>query len=174
MVWLNLYPVAVAILEEVALYLQICNGYFHLVSEPWPMSLMFKTTSDFLIDQNIFLPELSYTVSQFLSTCFIWSTVDSRYLELYEHFEISVLRYIIFAELRKTINQQSPLTEWICNLTPELEIYWKYCGKDCEQFLLFSTIFCRLLVDLCVKTGTSFSLRAVIRDKRGRDNESRL
>ena len=28
-----------------------------------------------------------------------------------------------------------------------------------EQFLLFSTIFCCLLVDLCVKTGTRFSLR---------------
>ena len=27
------------------------------------------------------------------------------------------------------------------------------------QFLLFSTIFCCLLVDLCVKTGTWFSLR---------------
>ena len=28
-----------------------------------------------------------------------------------------------------------------------------------EQFLLFSTIFCCLLVDLCIKTGTRFSLR---------------
>ena len=28
-----------------------------------------------------------------------------------------------------------------------------------EQFLLFSTIFCCLLVDLCVTTGTRFSLR---------------
>ena len=28
-----------------------------------------------------------------------------------------------------------------------------------EQFLLFSTIFCCLLVDLCVKTGTRCSLR---------------
>ena len=28
-----------------------------------------------------------------------------------------------------------------------------------EQFLLFSTIFCCLLVDLCVKTGIRFSLR---------------
>ena len=27
------------------------------------------------------------------------------------------------------------------------------------QFLLFSTLFCCLLVDLCVKTGTIFSLR---------------
>ena len=28
-----------------------------------------------------------------------------------------------------------------------------------EQFLLFSTIFCCLLVDLCVNTGTRFSLQ---------------
>ena len=28
-----------------------------------------------------------------------------------------------------------------------------------EPFLLFSTIFCCLLEDLCVKTGTRFSLR---------------
>ena len=28
-----------------------------------------------------------------------------------------------------------------------------------EQFLLFSTIFCCLLVDLCGKTGARFSLR---------------
>ena len=39
-----------------------------------------------------------------------------------------------------------------------------------EQFRLFSTIFCCLLVDLCVKTGTRFALR----DKRVRDDESRL
>ena len=28
-----------------------------------------------------------------------------------------------------------------------------------EQFLLFSIIYCCLLVDICVKTGTIFSLR---------------
>ena len=41
-----------------------------------------------------------------------------------------------------------------------LKILWKrgeFAPK--EQFLLFSTIFCCLLVDLCVKTGTRFSLR---------------
>ena len=38
-----------------------------------------------------------------------------------------------------------------------LKILWKR-GKK-EQFLLFSTIFCRLLVDHCFKTGDRFSLR---------------
>ena len=34
-------------------------------------------------------------------------------------------------------------------------------GKNCswEQFLLFSTIFCNLILDFCVKTRTRFSLR---------------
>ena len=41
-----------------------------------------------------------------------------------------------------------------------LKILWKR-GEIApkEQFLLFSTIFCCLLVDLCIKTGTRFSLR---------------
>ena len=41
-----------------------------------------------------------------------------------------------------------------------MKILWKR-GEIApkEQFLLFSTIFCCLLVDLCVKTGTRFSLR---------------
>ena len=46
-------------------------------------------------------------------------------------------------------------------------MYGKYCGKEekrgenapKEQFLLFSTIFCCLMIDLSVKTGTRFSLR---------------
>ena len=60
-------------------------------------------------------------------------------------------------------------------MTPEyrdiLKILWKR-GEIApkEQFLLFSTIFCYLLLDFHVKTGTIFSLR----DKRSRDNESRL
>ena len=42
----------------------------------------------------------------------------------------------------------------------KLKIYWKYCGKgEIEQFLLFSTIFCYLLLDFHVKTETNFSLR---------------
>ena len=41
-----------------------------------------------------------------------------------------------------------------------MKILWKR-GEIApkEQFLLFSTIFYCLLVDLCVKTGTRFSLR---------------
>ena len=41
-----------------------------------------------------------------------------------------------------------------------MKILWKR-GEIApkEQFLLFPTIFCCLLVDLCVKTGTRFSLR---------------
>ena len=41
-----------------------------------------------------------------------------------------------------------------------LKILWKRGEVDPkEQLLLFSTILCCLLVDLCVKTGTRFSLR---------------
>ena len=98
--------------------------------------------------------------------CLFLITVHSRYLEIqwtlwntsrYPYFEISDLR-----NWGKQLIEQPPLTEWIFNLTPKLEIYWKYCGKEeksKEKFLLFSTIFCCLLVDLCVKTGTRFSLR---------------
>ena len=45
-----------------------------------------------------------------------------------------------------------------------------------EQFLLFSTIFYYQLLDFRVKTGDQLftSRYAFIRDKRGRDNESRL
>ena len=55
-----------------------------------------------------------------------------------KHFEISVVRHIRFTELRKKqLIEQPPLTEWIRNLTPKLEIYWKYCGKE-EKLLLRS------------------------------------
>ena len=57
-----------------------------------------------------------------------------------------------------------------------MKILWKR-GEiaPLKQFLLFSTIFCYLLLDFHIQTGTRFSLR----DKRlfeisGRDNESRL
>ena len=52
----------------------------------------------------------------------------------------------------------------MCNLTPKLryilKILWKR-GEIApkEQFLLFFTIFCCLLVALCVKTWARFSLR---------------
>ena len=81
-----------------------------------------------------------------------------------KQFEISVLRHIRFADSGKQLIEQPPLTEWICNLTPKLrdilKILWKR-GEIApkEQFLLFSTIFYCLLVDLCVKTGTRFSFR---------------
>ena len=35
---------------------------------------------------------------------------------------------------------------------------WKYCRKE-EQFHLFSTIFCHMLLDFHIKTGTGYSLR---------------
>ena len=54
-----------------------------------------------------------------------------------KHFEISILQHIRFAELRKQLIKQPPLAEWIFNLTPKLEIYWKYCGKE-EKLLLRS------------------------------------
>ena len=69
------------------------------------------------------------------------NTVDSRYLELqgtlwntsrYPYFDISDLR-----NRGKQLIKQPPLTEWICNLTLKLEIYWKYCGKE-EKLLLRS------------------------------------
>ena len=90
--------------------------------------------------------------------CFTY-TVDSRYLEIqgtlwntsrYPYFDISDLW-----NWGKQLIEQPPLTEWICNLTPKLEIYWKYLRSN----FFSSTIFCYLLVDLCVKTGTRFPLR---------------
>ena len=91
------------------------------------------------------------------------NTVDPRYLEIqgtlwntsrYPYFDKSDLR-----TWEKQLMEQPPLTEWICNLTPKLERYWKHCGKEEKLQFLFSTIFCCLLADLCVKTGTRFSLR---------------
>ena len=141
MVWLNVCPVAVAILEEVALYLQICNGYFYQVSESWPMDLVFKTTSDFLIDQKIFFTwSFIYCLTVFIYLlCLKYSRLslsrtprDSMNISRYPYFDISDLR-----NWGKQFIEQSPLTEWVCNLTPELEIYWKYCGKE-EKLLLRS------------------------------------
>ena len=56
----------------------------------------------------------------------LWNT--SRY----PYFDISDLQ-----NWGKQLTEQLPLTEWICNLTPKLEIYWKYCGKE-EKLLLRS------------------------------------
>ena len=38
----------------------------------------------------------------------------------------------------------------------KLEIYYKYCGKEEEQFLLFSTILFYLLLDFHVRQGPDF------------------
>ena len=52
--------------------------------------------------------------------------------------------------------------KWLCNLIILVRnIYWKYYGKGenfapYEQFLLFSTIFCDLILNFCVKTRTRF------------------
>ena len=58
----------------------------------------------------------------------------------------------------------------MCNLTPEDSDILKILWKRGEISPLFSTIFCYLLFDFHVKTGTKFSLR----DKRSRHNGSRL
>ena len=62
--------------------------------------------------------------------------------------------------IEKKINRTTTFHKWIFNLTPEdkdiLKILWK---REIAQFLLFSTIFCYLLLDFHVKTGTRFSLR---------------
>ena len=61
---------------------------------------------------------------------------------------------------------QPNLTNEVCNLTPGvkdvLKIFWKrgeIAHNHNEQFLLLSTIFCYLLLDFHVKTGTRFSAR---------------
>ena len=101
--------------------------------------------------------------------CFVTvqsALVISNSKGLFKHFEISVARYIRVAELRKTTDRTKTFNKWICNLPPEvtdiLKILWKrgeIAPAPEEQFLLFSTIFCYLLLDFYVKTGTKFSLR---------------
>ena len=88
--------------------------------------------------------------------------IISKSKGLLKYFEISTPRHINFAELRK-INQTITFHKRICNLTPEvrdiLKILWKReeIAPE-EQFLLFFIIFCYLLLDFHVKTGTRFSL----------------
>ena len=113
--------------------------------------------------------QFTYNVTRWNWQVNLVYTVDSRYLEIQGTLRnTSRYPYFDIADLRNWGNQlieQPPLTEWIFNLTPKLEIYWKYCGKE-ETLLLrsnfSSTIFCCLLVDLCVKTGIWF----LFRDKR--------
>ena len=65
---------------------------------------------------------------------------------------------------RTTFHKYEIFLTWICNLTPEdrdiLKILWNR-GEIApyEQFFLFSTIFCYLLLDIPVKTRTRLSLR---------------
>ena len=57
---------------------------------------------------------------------------DSMNTSRYPYFDISDL-----PNCGKLLIEQPPLTEWICNLTPKLEIYRKYCEKE-EKLLLRS------------------------------------
>ena len=88
-----------------------------------------------------------------------------------KHFEISVLRHIRFAELRKIpielpnftndyrISQMNMLYDSF-SLKCMLKKMWK-SGEIApeEQFLLLSTIFCYLMSDFYVETRIRFSLR---------------
>ena len=77
-----------------------------------------------------------------------------------KYFEISVPRYIKFAELRKKINRTTTFHKWICNLTPEVKrsriskILWKR-----GEIAPCCSIFCYQLLDFHVKTGIRLSLR---------------
>ena len=67
-----------------------------------------------------------------------WTLVISNSKGLHER--LRDIGYFDIPDLRnwgKQLIEQPPLTEWICNLTPKLEIYWKNCGKE-EKFLLRS------------------------------------
>ena len=74
-----------------------------------------------------------------------------------KNFEISVLRHIRFVVLRKKQFEQPNFTNYniVCLL---IEICIDNILEK-EQFLLFFTIFCNLILDFCVKTKTRFSLR---------------
>ena len=110
---------------------------------------------------RIYLQSKMFTI--YLQPKCLQYTVDSCYLEVqgalwntsrYPYLDISALQ-----NWGKTKQ-----TTILCNLTPEvrdiLKILWKRDETAPEeQFFLFSTIFCYLLLDFHVKTGTRFSLR---------------
>ena len=81
-----------------------------------------------------------------------------------KHFEISVVRHIRFAELRKIpIEQPNFTNEHIIDSFSQkyvLKILWNR-GEIApeEQFLLLFTIFSYLMLDFYVKTRIGFSLR---------------
>ena len=74
--------------------------------------------------------------------------------------DIPASKYQI-CRIEEKINRTATFHKWICSLTAEvrdiLKILWKR-GEIAhyEQFLLFSTILCYLLLDFHVKTGTRF------------------
>ena len=72
-----------------------------------------------------------------------------------KYFEISVLRHIRFAELRKTINRTITFNKSICNLTPEVCDLLKYCGRELS---LLSHNILLLLVRFPLKQGPNFHL----------------
>ena len=91
----------------------------------------------------------------------ITNTINSRFFLKY--FEISIPQHIRFAKLREKYSEQPHFTNEYVIWLLKVEIYRKYCAKKgeiapWEQFLPFSTIFCYLLLDFHVKTGTRFTL----------------
>ena len=72
--------------------------------------------------------------------------------------DIRTSTYQICRTEEKLIEQPHFINDYAIWLL-KLEIYWKYCRKEEEQFLLFSTMFCYLFLNLRVRTGTRFSLR---------------
>ena len=77
--------------------------------------------------------------------------------------DICILTYQI-CRTEEKINQIPHFTNEVCNLTLKvrgaLKIFWNRGEIPLyEQFLLLATIFCYLLLDFRVKTGTIFSPR---------------
>ena len=67
--------------------------------------------------------------------------------------------------IEEKINRTTTFNKCICNWTLESRDILKICGKEEKliapwgQFLLFSTLFCYLLLDFHLKTGTIFTSR---------------
>ena len=89
-----------------------------------------------------------------------------------KHFEISVLRHIRFAGLRKTINRTTTFNRmniFDSKVRDILKILW----KRGEISPLYHNILLPVGRSLCYNRDQIFTSRkAVIRDKRVRDNES--
>ena len=107
----------------------------------------------FLSVVNHVFVEIPYYVKILQSTLVI-----SKFKELCEIFrDIRISTYQICRIEEKT----TTFHKWTCNLTPEvrdiLKILWKRREiAPKEQFFLFSTIFCYLLLDFHVQTGPDF------------------